>query len=213
MEQTITEWISNYGVLAIFVLMILNGSLSAPPSEIILACAGIFAAKGVVPISHALISAVLGNWIGTSILYFLGRKFGEQAIVAVRQKFVNLPFGLSLFSSMLPTKGTIRRYAKRHHTSFPWWLFYCRCFPVIRSMISIPAGVSRISYGVFSTLTVLGALTWAGAWMVLGFLTESQGSVGKLTAYISLTLFGCLVLFMLKVFHRYMSNKRIENDN
>jgi len=210
MEQTITEWISNYGIVAIFFLMIINGSLSAPPSEVVLSCAGILVARGIVPLQYAVLSAVAGNWIGALILYFVGKKYGETTILSARSWLKKLPTGINLLAEILPSKRTIHRYSERCQTTVPWWLFYCRCIPVIRSVISIPAGISKISFGIFSVLTTLGASLWALVWIVLGYLAEKQTSTTKPIAYLLLILSGGLLLFLLKAFHKYMTNKRIQ---
>lgn len=211
MEDTITIWLSSYGTVAILVLMAVNGSMSMPPSEVVLSCAGIMAAKGIIPLHYALIAAVLGNWLGASILYFSGRFWGETAIVTTREKLAGLPCGLGLLASVLPSRETIAHYAHQHRTTFPWWILYCRCLPVIRSVVSIPAGISHISYALFSVLTVAGAFIWTILWGALGFLTEKQAAFGKASSYVALLLFGVMFLFLLKAIHKYLSNNRMDH--
>lgn len=210
MEDAITDWLSSYGVIAVFLLMAMNGSLSAPPSELILSYTGILIAKGVLPLPQAVIASVLGNWVGACVLYVIGRQFGEHVILATRNKLTKLPYGLRFLAKALPTRQTIDHYSRRHNSVFPWWILYCRCLPIIRSVISIPAGISRVPFLVFSLLTATGAFFWTIVWTSLGYCSENQHTFGQGASYTLLALFGLLLLFLLRTLHGYMSNKRTQ---
>ena len=213
MLDYVTTWISAYGLIAIFLLMFLNGTISAPPSEFILGVGGIVAAQGIIGLHEAFFASAAGNYCGAILLYFYGKRYGEQTIIIARKKLANLPLGLSIVAGVLPQRSTLRRYALRHNESVPWWLLYCRCLPVIRSVVSVPAGISGVSVVVFTILSFAGISLWAMFWIGVGFVAESQNKIDRVYSYTIAVLAGVLMIVLLRVTHRYVSNQRMENNS
>lgn len=171
MTSIIHEIIISYGLLAILLLMMTNGIASAPPSELILAVGAIWAASKNIDLKYVVIAASVGNTIGAIILYFIGYRFGLNWLTKIRN-FLN-----KQDSKYLRRTGAILHKIEQLHTHDKFfndnallWVGVLRCFPVVRSIVSYPAGVMKMNLFLFITLSVIGIFLWATFWVIIGYL-------------------------------------------
>jgi membrane protein DedA with SNARE-associated domain len=145
------NFIEQYGYLSIFILIAVENIFPPIPSEVILAFGGFITTHtSMTPIGVTL-TATAGSVMGAVILYKIGtllnaRKLerlidGYGRILSLRSKDVHKAFS----------------FFKRYKNSA---VFICRMIPIIRSLISIPAGMARMNFKVFVLLTALGTLLW-----------------------------------------------------
>ena len=127
------------------------------PSEIILPLAGFAAAQGVFSLPGALFATTAGSVIGAIVLYWLGRGFGRDRTVWVFQKMPLL--------KVSDLERTEAWFAKHGYKA----VFFGRMIPLFRSLISLPAGVERMSFAVFVVLTTAGSALWNATWVIAGF--------------------------------------------
>ena len=152
--------ISQYGSLAVFVLMLAESACIPVPSEVIMMFGGALAA-GAWPGAHpalfgVFVAGVLGNVAGSYIAWAVGKYAGQTAIrrwgrrVGIREHEID--------------KATA--WFERHG---PVAVLVGRVIPVIRTFISLPAGFADMSAGVFGVYTTLGAIPWTAVLAIAGY--------------------------------------------
>lgn len=171
MEELVRNYLELYGLTAVFTLMVINGLVSMPPSEVVLTLAGAAAAFGEMDVSWVIGAGVLGNFLGTSVLYVIGRRFGSDWVVVLKEKLHSGSWIMEKLSHILPGRILLARlqgfFSLRRGYIYTALL---RCVPAIRSIISIPAGMVRMPAHAFAFSTLAGMLTWTTLWVGLGFL-------------------------------------------
>lgn len=132
------------------------------PSEVILPLAGFAAARGAFPLWSAILWTTVGSLVGALVAYGLGRWLGAER---VRALFRRTP--LLKVEDFEKTEAWFGRHGR---TS----VFLGRMVPVVRSLISIPAGVARMHLPLFLLLTTVGSLLWNSIFVVGGYLLGAQ---------------------------------------
>ncbi|MFJ7497523.1 DedA family protein [Streptomyces sp. NPDC097727] len=127
------------------------------PSEVILPLTGFAAGQGVIGLASALFWTTLGSVVGAVVLYWIGMLFGRDRMHAI---WARLPL---VRSSDL--ERTEQWFAK-HGTKA---VLLGRMVPIFRSLISVPAGVERMSLPLFVTLTAVGSLLWNSVLVMAGY--------------------------------------------
>jgi membrane protein DedA with SNARE-associated domain len=156
--QTMEEWVTSYGYVAIFLLMLADIVF---PSEVTLMVGGWYAADGRLDFWLVVVAAVLGNLVFGWILYALGRKMGRDLLFRYGRYVMIKPQDVD--------KAEI------------WWdkhgeaaTFFSRLIPVVRTLISLPAGIARMPLAKFTLYTVLGMTIWAALIAWLGLAVEDN---------------------------------------
>ena len=132
------------------------------PSEVILPLAGFSAAQGTFTLAGAIFWTTLGSVLGAILAYGLGFWLGAER---VRALFDRVP--LIQVADFDKAEGWFTRHARGA-------VFFGRMVPVVRSLISIPAGVERMSLLLFVLLTTAGSLIWNSLFVVAGYLLGEQ---------------------------------------
>ncbi|MGE2729372.1 DedA family protein [Mycolicibacterium vaccae] len=127
------------------------------PSEVILPMAGFAAQLGVFSVWGAILWTTLGSVLGAWLIYLLGARLGHDRMCALATK-------LPLIDTEDIDKAS--DWFARHGTK---GVFFGRMLPFFRSFISVPAGVERMNFGVFTLLTTLGSLIWNSVFVGLGY--------------------------------------------
>ncbi|MGC9156148.1 MAG: DedA family protein [Ferrimicrobium sp.] len=158
MNSFIDTYVVTYGLLAILVLMTLESALIPVPSELVMTLAGVLAASGKLSLIGAILVGILGNLIGSVILWAIGRTGGRSLVER---------FGRFIFVKPRDLDRA-ERWFQRHGEAA---VIISRLLPVVRSVISLPAGVAEMPVGKFSLYTLIGSipfvalLTLAGYWL------------------------------------------------
>ena len=158
-----TDVVGSYGVWAVFLLMILESACIPVPSEAIMVFGGFLAGQGKVGFWPVVIAGVAGNLVGSWIAYWVGATKGREW--ALRWHWLHItPARLDAADRWFQKYGD-------------WAVLISRCLPIIRTFISLPAGVARMPFWKFTTLTVIGCIPWclllAYAGMAVGDNWES----------------------------------------
>ncbi|CAL4859002.1 DedA family protein [Microbacterium sp. MM2322] len=127
------------------------------PSEVILPLAGLAASRGSFTLAEAIGWTTFGSVFGAYILYVLGRVLGADRLTRVAEK-------IPLMKGEDVTKTVA--WFERHGAVA---VFFGRMVPLFRSLISIPAGVSKMPWWKFGLLTTAGSLLWNSIFVLAGF--------------------------------------------
>ena len=140
-------WVRDGGYLGVIALMAMESSIFPVPSEIVIPPAAFWAAQGRMSLTGVVLAGTFGSWLGSAITYLVSRSIGRAVILRWGRYVMIKPDGLE----------RAERFVARYEIG---GVFFARLLPVIRHLISIPAGIARMSFGVFSLVTVLGAFLW-----------------------------------------------------
>ena len=152
MNETITQLIQNYGYVAVAFLIAAENIFPPIPSELILTFTGFLTLSANLSVPGAIIASTIGAFIGAVPLYWVGTFFDQDRLSRFAASKVGRRFGLS------PEKITkTENYFNSHGRAAT---FFGRFIPVVRSLISLPAGMSRFSLARFSFYTILGTAIW-----------------------------------------------------
>lgn len=148
--------IDNIGYIGLFILSVLENSGIPIPSEIVVPFSGFLAVGGKFSILGVVIVASVGNFIGSLVLFLIGRN-GGRWILEKYGKFVliqkhDLEKGDEWFS----------KYGNKT-------VFWSRMLPVVRAFISLPAGISKMNLSRFCLFTILGSIPWNIGLVLIGF--------------------------------------------
>ncbi|KIQ15111.1 hypothetical protein ASG56_09995 [Rhodococcus sp. Leaf7] len=170
------------------------------PSEIILPLAGFTASQGGFSLFSALFWTTAGSVIGAMVLYWLGLKLGRDRMYAAVNR---IPFVDT------DDLGKAEQWFERHGRSA---VFFGRMIPVVRSGISVPAGISRMPVAQFLLYTTLGSLLWNSIFVLAGYyLGENWHYVEQYASVFQYIVIG-IVVVLLAVFVTKRVRRRRSSD-
>lgn len=157
--QNLTNLIENYGLLAVFILMTAESALIPIPSEITMPFAGFLSGRGILDFWLVVFVGALANLIGSLIAYWLGYLKGEDwTRLAIRK-----------WGKWLLIKESEFDLAKKWFQKYGQLItFSSRLLPVVRTFISLPAGIAKMNLTLFSVLTFIGSFLWSAFLAYLG---------------------------------------------
>jgi membrane protein DedA with SNARE-associated domain len=141
------EWVHDWGYWGVFILMAMESSIIPVPSELVMPPAAYWATQGKMSFNLVVLAGTLGSYFGSIVNYFLFRwlgtpfveKYGRYFLIS-RQKYKAAQQWMEDFGS--------------------FGVFIARLLPVIRHLISIPAGILKMNFTNFSIATLVGAGIW-----------------------------------------------------
>jgi membrane protein DedA with SNARE-associated domain len=179
--ESVSTYIQAYGPMAVFVLMFLNAIASTPPSELVLALGGATAVARHESLLATAIAAVTGNLAGAMVLYSLGRRIGYSWMKKARQRALSVGIPHLAVDIILPDYAVVDRLAETLRSRKTVWIGLFRCVPMLRSIVSLPAGMIGMSLLRFLGWSAAGIVVWCAIWISMGsYLQEKwhQFSVG-----------------------------------
>lgn len=152
------------GYIGIVFLITVENIFPPIPSEVILTFGGFMTTTSELTIPGVVISATGGSVLGAVVLYYLGVQLSVKRLEKIIDKWGHV---------LRVTKDDIKKADEWFDKYGPWTVFFCRFIPLIRSLISIPAGMSKMNGVLFLGLTTLGTLIWN---IVLVYLVAAVGN-------------------------------------
>lgn len=153
-----TEFIGSAGDAAVFLLMVLESACIPIPSEAIMLFAGFSVSKGELTLFGIVVAGVLGNLVGSWIAYAVGY-YGRIDLLE-KNKLIHI--------SPKHLKWADDWFARYGNAT----VFFSRMLPIIRTFISLPAGVAKMPFWRFSAYTLAGSLPWV---LMLAIVGEKVG--------------------------------------
>lgn len=161
METWITSIMADFGYIGIFLLIMVENLFPPIPSEIILTFGGFMTTVSSLNVVMVIIVATLGSVVGAILLYKVASYFGKERLTKIVLKYGRI---LRLKESDIErAESFFLKYGS-------WAVFLCRMIPLIRSLISIPAGMTKMKMSRFLVLTTAGGLLWNTVLIGLGAL-------------------------------------------
>ncbi len=161
MENLVHLMMEKLGPVGIALLMFLENVFPPIPSELIMPLAGYLATRGDMNIFAVIAAGTIGSMLGTLPWYFLGRRLGHEGV----RKFASR-HGRWLTMAASDVDAAADRFKRHGATS----VLIGRLIPTVRTLISVPAGVSNMPIGRFLALSFLGTLAWTAALAIAGYL-------------------------------------------
>ena len=153
--ETWFTWVLTGGYTGIIILMAMESSIFPVPSEIVIPPAAFLAAQGKLSFTGVVIAGTVGSYLGSAITYWVSRLIGRPII---------LKYGR--FVLLNPRKlERAEHWLTRYEAG---GVFFARLLPVVRHLISIPAGIVRMNFTTFSFVTIAGSAIWCWILAYLG---------------------------------------------
>lgn len=176
MQEFVIQIMNQYGYLGIIFLIFVENIFPPIPSEVILTFGGFLTTCTVMNVPGVVIFSTVGSVMGAYLLYYVGYALSPDRQMRIIDGKIGKILHLKKENF---EKGT--RWFEKHGNST---VFFCRFIPIIRSVISVPAGMARMDVLKFTILTTLGSFGWnlvlvsLGAWagnswgVIAGYLKE-----------------------------------------
>ncbi|HEY5935532.1 MAG TPA: DedA family protein [Kofleriaceae bacterium] len=188
--------IETLGYPGLFLMIVLESTMVPVPSLLVMPFAGFLAAQGVYSLPVILVINSAGALTGSLLSYWLGAAGGKPLL---------LKYGKWVMVRPKDIQKTEEFFAKRGYT-----VLIARFLPVVRHLISIPAGIARMPLKSFILQTFLGSTIWGGGLMVLGYTIGN--SWAKLAKKVDLVVAVVIVLAILAIAIRFVVRRRRERQ-
>ena len=166
MQQFILHIIEQFGYFGVFFLILIENVFPPIPSEVILLFSGFFSTYTNLSVLYMIVASTFGSFLGAIILYYIGKIFNKERL----KKIVNGRLGKILFLKEKDIDKADEWFDNKGNKS----VFFCRFVPIVRSLISIPAGMSEMPMGKFIIYTICGSMIWNTVLICLGFRLGSN---------------------------------------
>ena len=151
MENWITQFMEQYGYIGVFLMIALENIFPPIPSEIVLTFGGFMTTNTNMTVTGVVIASTAGSVIGAVILYGIGLLLDVERLEKIIDRWGHI---------LRVTKEDIYKADAWFDKYGIWTVLFCRMVPLIRSLISIPAGMSNMKFVLFLIFTTVGTLIW-----------------------------------------------------
>ena len=205
MEEFILSMMNQFGYIGVFLLIAVENIFPPIPSEVILLFGGFMTTYSGLNIIIMIIFATLGSLLGAIVLYYIGKILNKERL----KKIVSGKIG-----KILRLKNSdIDKADEWFDTKGNKTVFFCRFIPIVRSLISIPAGMSEMPMGKFLFYTIAGSLIWNTVLIVIGsILGENWESILNIfDTYSNIVLVLLVIIFVVGVYLFYHTKNKKKN--
>ena len=166
MQEIIINIMESFGYLGILLLIMIENLFPPIPSEVILLFGGFMTTKSELTIFGVVIFSTIGSIIGAIILYMIGKILNKERLI----KIVSGKVGKILHLNKSDIEKADEWFSKKGTKT----VFFCRFVPVLRSLISIPAGMNQMNIPKFLVYTTIGSLIWNIVLTSFGYLAGAN---------------------------------------
>lgn len=203
MNNFVINIMNKYGYLGILFLITIENIFPPIPSEVILTLGGFMTSK--YGINMSLIGVVMystfGSMLGAIILYYVGYIFNKDRLLKIVRSKVGKILCLK--------ESDIEKSDSSFNKNGDLTVLYCRFIPIVRSLISIPAGVNKMKLSIFLLYTFVGSLIWNTVLVSLGKLVGENYMVvaGVFSKYSKIILILLICLIVYKIIKKIKKDK------
>lgn len=202
MQEFIISLMGQFGYFGVFFLIALENVFPPIPSEVILLFGGFMTTYTSLNIALMVVAATLGSLLGAIVLYYIGKILNKERLKKIVSGKVGKVLRLKekdidMADHWFDTKGNKT-------------VFFCRFIPIVRSLISIPAGMSEMPMAKFLLYTTVGSAIWNTVLIVIGNrVGENWESIlGVFDQYSHIVLILLILIFVLFIVWFYTKSKR-----
>lgn len=202
MQDFILMVMNQFGYIGVFLLIAIENIFPPIPSEVILLFGGFMTTYTRLNVVGMIIAATLGSLIGAIVLYYIGKIFNKERL----KRIISGKIGKVL---RLKEKD-IDNADKWFDTKGNKTVFFCRFVPIVRSLISIPAGMSEMAIPKFLMYTVLGSLIWNTVLIVVGSIVGENWTdiLSIMDNYSHIVLILLVIIFVVFVVYWFGFRKK-----
>lgn len=204
MQAIIISIMNKFGYLGVMLLIAIENIFPPIPSEVILTFGGFMTKQpnSSITILGVIIAATIGSIIGAITLYYIGKILNKERL----SKIVSGKLGKILRIKPKDIDSADKWFDEKGNKT----VFFCRFIPIVRSLISIPAGMSEMPMPKFLVYTFIGSAIWNTVLVVIGSIVgKNWEKVAEvINKYSKLTLILLVILFIAGVVIFYKSRKK-----
>ncbi|WP_018662629.1 DedA family protein [Heyndrickxia acidiproducens] len=191
MQNWIMSVMEDFGYMGILLLIALENIFPPIPSEVILTFGGFMTIHTSLSVIGVVTVSTIGSVLGAIILYGVGAMIDINRMEKIIEKWGHI---------LRVTKDDLYKANNWFNKYGLWTIFLCRFIPLIRSLISIPAGMSHINFGLFLLLTTLGTFIWNVTLVSIGVAVGNQWEtiVGYMDIYSNI-VYAVLALLLISL--------------
>lgn len=159
LQNAVESWVQHGGVAGLVLAMTVENLVQVVPSLAILPLAGYLVASGTLTLPAAITGCTAGSLLGCMLWFWLGRTINERALERLTRSHGRW---LGLTPARLRRS---RRWFRRHDQAIVCW---GRLVPVLRTNVSLPAGIERMPWKRFALWSWIGSMLWNSLWIAFG---------------------------------------------
>ena len=199
MQEIILSIMGKYGYVGVFLLIMIENVFPPIPSEVILLFGGFMTTYTKLNLIGMLIASTLGSIFGAIILYYIGKIFNKDRL----KMLISGRLGKILRLKASDIDNADNWFDNKGNKT----VFFCRFIPLVRSLISIPAGMSEMPIIKFLLYTLFGSLIWNTVLIIIGCLVGENWIkiVSILDTYSHIVV---IILFVTAVIGVYLFYKK-----
>ena len=195
MADFVVNLITDYGYLGMFLGMVLEAVIIIIPSEVILATGGILASRGIFTFIGSFITGLLGSVFCAIVIYFMGYFGGKNFMKKYGKYFFMKEDEIEKSDSWFNKYGMISA-------------LICRNLPIVRTLISLPIGITRQSFIKFIIYTTIGSIPWTLAFTYFGYkLGENWIIMNTYINYLKTPIRVLIIVFIIRLIYKYYKKK------
>ena len=202
MNDLVIEIMNNFGYIGVFLLIAIENIFPPIPSEVILLFGGFMTTFTDMNIIGVIIASTLGSLVGAIALYYIGKILNKERL----KKIITSKYGKLLRL----TPKDIDKADNWFDTKGNKTVFFCRFIPLIRSLISIPAGMSEMPMKKFLIYTVAGSAIWNAALTIAGSIVGDkwENILDIMDKYSHIIVIALAILFIIAVIIFYSKRRK-----
>jgi len=200
LELSVEQIIVALGYAGIFLMMVSNGIISFPSSQILYIVTGFFIFTGDLNLALVIIVGALGNTVGNIGLYEIARRKGEKYVEKFVVKFYRVP------------EKTFRKGLDKVRVAFQkrgaFFLFVGKLIPALKVFVPIPAGIAKMNRGLYAGIILITSAIWAVPFISIGyFFGKSSDVFGKYALILIL-----IALIVSGIFYKYINSEEVISE-
>ena len=209
MQEFMLSIINQFGYLGVFLLIAIENIFPPIPSEVVLLFSGFMTTYTELNVVIMIIASTLGSLVGAIVLYYVGKILNRERL----KKILSGKIG-----KILRLKNEdIEKADKWFDTKGNKTVFFCRFIPIVRSLISIPAGMSEMPMLKFLIYTIVGSAIWNTVLIIAGNMVGENwvNILNIFEQYSHITLIVLILIFIIgcTIFYVNKSKKSKKNEN